>query len=62
MTAVEVPKLALNLEESARAIGVARNTMRELIDSGRVRAVRAGRRVLIATSELERFLTEAHDE
>lgn len=54
----EVRRLAFNLDESARALGVARNTMRELIDSGRVRAVRVGRRRLVSSSELERFLAE----
>lgn len=55
-------RLGLNVEESARAIGVHRNTLAKLIREGRIRPVRVGRRLIIARAQLEKFLAESCDE
>jgi excisionase family DNA binding protein len=57
---VETPvgKLALTPAQAAEAIGVHVQTLRRLIDEGRLRAVKAGRRTLVPVRELERFLAE----
>lgn len=55
-------RLGLNVEESARAIGVHRNTLAKLIREGRLRPVRVGRRLIIARAQLEKFLAESCDE
>lgn len=53
-----LPKLALGIHEAMEAIGVGRNTMLELVHSGAIRHVRAGRRILIPVSALEAYLEE----
>lgn len=58
----EVRRLGLNLIEAALTVGVARNTMRELIELGRVRAVKVGRRIVVPVAELERFLASGGSE
>ncbi len=57
-----VRRLGLNVQEGADCLGVSRNTMSALIASGRIRAVRVGRRLIIDVAAIERFLAEASDE
>lgn len=49
-------KLAWNLREAAGACGVSVALLRKEIDAGRLSALRAGRRLLIADAELRRWL------
>jgi excisionase family DNA binding protein len=45
----------LSRSDAAIALGLGRRTIDELISSGKLRARRIGRRVLIPRTELERF-------
>jgi excisionase family DNA binding protein len=51
----EVPRLALNVGEACKALGVSWETWQRHIAS-EVKIVRLGRRKLIAVAELERWL------
>ncbi|NQV24928.1 MAG: helix-turn-helix domain-containing protein [Rhodopirellula sp.] len=51
-----VPRLALSLEESAKAVGLCSKTVGNLIRDGRLRAVHVGTRRLVPVSELQRWL------
>jgi excisionase family DNA binding protein len=52
-----VPRLALSPEEAATALGIARSTFYEIV-LPELRVAMAGRRRLVPTSELERWLSE----
>jgi excisionase family DNA binding protein len=52
----EVPEtLFVSIREGLRLTGVGRTLMQELLDSGRIRSVRAGRRRLIPLDALREF-------
>lgn len=51
------PRLALGINEAARAVGVSPWTMRGYIKVGKLKAVHFGRRVLLQPEELNRFLS-----
>lgn len=48
-------KFAYSVQETAAALGVHPNTIRQLMKSGRLGSIRIGRRVAIPAVELERF-------
>ena len=52
-----VPCLALSPEEAATALGIARSTFYEIV-LPQLRVATVGRRRLVPTSELERWLSE----
>jgi excisionase family DNA binding protein len=52
--------MALNYDETAAALGLSRSTIKILVSSGKLGAVRVGRRVLIPAREIERFLQGGH--
>lgn len=56
MTTHEPTSLALNLKDVQRELRLGRNKVLELIHSGRLRHVRAGRRIIVPRRELEAFL------
>ena len=47
--------LFVSIQEGTRLMGVGRTLMQELLDSGRIRSVRAGRRRLIPLEALREF-------
>ena len=53
---VGIAPLALGVVEAAEAIGVGRSTMIRLVDAGKIRSVKIGRRRLIPVEELNRYL------
>lgn len=53
-----IPTLAMDMAEACRALGVADNTLRDMIDCGIVPALRVGRRVLIPLDAARQRLTE----
>lgn len=51
-----IEPLAVNLREGAKTLGIGRDSMLELIHSGRVRHVRVGKRIVIPVTALQAFL------
>ncbi len=51
-----IPRMALSLEESGKAIGLCSKSVAKLINEGRLRAVHVGTRRLIPLTELQRWL------
>lgn len=52
-------KLALSPDEARRALGLGRTTIYTLLTTGKLRAVRVNRRLLVPVSEIQRFLSES---
>jgi len=52
------PTLAVSPRAAGRCLGVGHNVVYQLLNEGRLRSVKLGRRRLIPVSELERFLSE----
>lgn len=48
--------LLVGVREAAQALGLGRDTTYELVRANRLRAVRVGRRILIARAELDAFV------
>ena len=55
-------KLALRPTEAAVALGLHVQTVRALVDSDRLGAVRVGRRIVIPRSALAKFLSESESD
>jgi len=53
-----IQKLAWGLNEAAESCGVSVAYLRKIIANGEIRPTKAGRRVLIADSELRRWLSD----
>ena len=51
-------KLAYSLKKAAEALALSTNSIIKLIKSGRIRAVRIGRRVIVPRAALEEFLAK----
>jgi excisionase family DNA binding protein len=52
-------RLALRPAEAAKALGLHVQTVRALVDSGRLGAVRVGKRIVIPASAIAKFLNES---
>jgi len=52
----EPAKLALSVADVCRACSIGRSTFYEEVKAGRIRVLKAGKRTLIATSEVQRWL------
>lgn len=50
-------KIGLTIEEAAECTGIGRNTMRKLVDWGKLPVLKVGRKTIIRRDTLERFLT-----
>ena len=49
-------KIAMTIEEAAAYTGIGRNTMRNLVEWGKLPVLKVGRKVLIKSDILERFM------
>lgn len=52
-------KACYNRKEAAQYLGLAENTFVKLLNAGRIRCIRAGRRILIPKKALDDFLNSA---
>ena len=52
-----VVKMGLTIEEAAECTGIGRNTMRKLVDWGKLPVLKVGRKTIIRRDTLERFMT-----
>ena len=50
-------KMGLTIEEAAECTGIGRNTMRKLVDWGKLPVLKVGRKTIIRRDMLEHFLT-----
>ncbi len=49
-------KIALSIEEAADYTGIGRNTLRKLVEWGKLPVLKVGRKVLIKSDILEKFI------
>lgn len=49
-------KIALSIEEAADFTGIGRNTLRKLVEWEKIPVLKVGRKVLIKTDMLEKFM------
>jgi len=50
-------KMGLTIEEAAEMSGIGRNTMRKLVDWGKLPVLKVGRKTIIRRDVLENFMT-----
>ena len=50
-------KMGMTIEEAAETSGIGRNTMRKLVDWGKLPVLKVGRKTIIRRDTLERFMT-----
>ena len=50
-------KMGLTIEEAAEMSGIGRNTMRKLVDWGKLPVLKVGRKKIIRRDALENFMT-----
>ena len=53
----ETVSMGLTIEEAAECTGIGRNTMRKLVDWGKLPVLKVGRKTIIRTDTLEHFMT-----
>ena len=53
---MSVGKMGLTIEEAAETTGIGRNTMRKLMDWGKLPVLKVGRKTIIRKDALERFM------
>lgn len=54
---MSVIKTGMTIEEAAEISGIGRNTMRKLVDWGKLPVLKVGRKTIIRSDTLERFMT-----
>lgn len=54
---MSVIKIGMTIEEAAEISGIGRNTMRKLVDWGKLPVLKVGRKTIIRSDTLERFMT-----
>lgn len=54
---MSVIKKGMTIEEAAEVSGIGRNTMRKLVDWGKLPVLKVGRKTIIRSDTLERFMT-----
>ncbi len=50
-------KMGLTIEEAAECSGIGRNTMRKLVEWGKLPVLKVGRKTIIRRDALERFMS-----
>lgn len=50
-------KMGMTIEEAAEISGIGRNTMRKLVDWGKLPVLKVGRKTIICRDTLEHFMT-----
>lgn len=50
-------KMGLTIKEAAECTGIGRNTMRKLVDWGKLPVLKVGRKAIIRRDTLERFMS-----
>ena len=55
--AISVVKLGVTIDEAAEISGIGRNTMRKLVEWGKLPVLKVGRKTIIRTDTLEQFLS-----
>ena len=53
---MSVGKMGLTIEEAAESTGIGRNTMRKLVEWGKLPVLKVGRKTIIRKDALERFM------
>ena len=53
---MSVGKMGLTIEEAAETTGIGRNTMRKLVEWGKLPVLKLGRKTIIRKDALERFM------
>ena len=53
---MSVGKMGLTIEEAAETTGIGRNTMRKLVEWGKLPVLKVGRKTFIRKDALERFM------
>ena len=53
---MSVCKMGLTIEEAAESTGIGRNTMRKLVEWGKLPVLKVGRKTIIRKDALERFM------
>jgi len=51
------PKMGMTIDEAAEMTGIGRNTMRKLVDWGKLPVLKVGRKTIIRRDTLEIFMT-----
>lgn len=54
---MSIIKMGMTIEEAAEISGIGRNTMRKLVDWGKLPVLKVGRKTIIRSDTLERFMT-----
>ena len=55
--AISVVKLGMTIDEAAEISGIGRNTMRKLVEWGKLPVLKVGRKTIIRTDTLEQFMS-----
>ena len=55
--AISVVKLGVTIDEAAEISGIGRNTMRKLVEWGKLPVLKVGRKTIIRMDTLEQFLS-----
>lgn len=55
--AISVVKLGVTIDEAAEITGIGRNTMRKLVEWGKLPVLKVGRKAIIRTDTLEHFMS-----
>ena len=54
---MSVIKMGMTIDEAAEISGIGRNTLRKLVDWGKLPVLKVGRKTVIRSDTLERFMT-----